>query len=384
MLAKLKGAAQQVVTQNSVVAATREPRKTLSLVRKKKEEITEKGLKGDPFMLAAANGRIDVIKSYLKADDNYPVNAKFGDVEETALHYAAFYGHLNVVKELCSFPCDPFATNKLHENALHVACASGSFEVVDFLTGWVREKPLKTYEERKKHMKYLQARAENRQHQLDAGVPEIDVVESDEEIDPEWEDEHADEAEEALINAETNHRNTPIMRAARKGHLKIIDLLCQQGADVSIANHFSETALTIAINNHHTASAVRLIDAGSDKEHRNKAGWTPLMIAAGNGDVESVKTLVKRGCNVNADTKNGMTALVVARARGCNPTGNPKSDEICQILLDAGALEKEALMEQKVIWAKEEEERRNRPTTAEDRPQTSEQRRREQSKIRVL
>jgi len=136
---------------------------------------------------------------------------------------------------------------------------------------------------------------------------------------------------------------------------------------------------SIAVSKHHTKCAVRLIEGGCDKEHRNRAGWTVLMIAAGNGDVESVATLVKRGCNVNADTNHGMTALVVARARG-----GRKGEEICKILKDAGALEKEALVEQKKIWAIEEEERRNRPQTAEDRPATSEQRRREQSKIRVL
>lgn len=113
-----------------------------------------------------------------------------------------------------------------------------------------------------------------------------------------------------------------------------------------------------------------------DKNHRNKVGWTPLMMAAGNGDFTTVESLVKRGCNVNIDTKNGMTALVVAKARG--------AERIVEFLKSSGALEKEELVKAKIQWAIEEEARRNRPMTAEDRPTTSEQRRREQSTIRVL
>ena len=71
-----------------------------------------------------------------------------------------------------------------------------------------------------------------------------------------------------------------------------------------------------------------------------------------------------------------MTALVIAKSRG--------AEDIVEILKEAGALEKDELVEAKIWWAKEEEERKNRPQTAEDRPMTSEQKRREQNKIRVL
>ena len=71
-----------------------------------------------------------------------------------------------------------------------------------------------------------------------------------------------------------------------------------------------------------------------------------------------------------------MTALVIAKSRG--------ADEIVEVLKEGGALEKDELAEAKIRWAKEEEERKNRPQTAEDRPTTSKQRRRQQNKIRVL
>ena len=63
-----------------------------------------------------------------------------------------------MVKALCEYPCDVFAVSAQHENALHSACAAGHFEVVDFLTTWVREKPLKTYQERKEIHKYAMSK----------------------------------------------------------------------------------------------------------------------------------------------------------------------------------------------------------------------------------
>jgi ankyrin repeat protein len=62
------------------------------------------------------------------------------------------------------------------------------------------------------------------------------VVESDEEVEPEWEEQDADEAQDRIINEESNHQSTPMMRAAKKGHWDVVNLLCQQGADVAKVN----------------------------------------------------------------------------------------------------------------------------------------------------
>jgi hypothetical protein len=55
--------------------------------------------------------------------------------------------------------------------------------------------PLKTFQQRKALEKYQLKRQRHRQEQLDAGIAEIDVQESDEEVEPEWEEEDADKAE---------------------------------------------------------------------------------------------------------------------------------------------------------------------------------------------
>ncbi|GMH77069.1 hypothetical protein TrST_g4088 [Triparma strigata] len=377
MLAKLKAGAKKVVVAQGALTEVKKQMQKPTLVRAKdREKKREKGLRGFPFHLACANNRLDLVKSSLLSDENYDINERFGEVQETPLMFACYNGHLNIVKALCNYPCDVYATSANLENCMHSACVTGRLDIVEFLTSWVREKPLKTFDEREAIRKYQQKRHRHRQEQLDAGIAEIDIQESDEEVEPDWEDDDADKAEERLINQESKHKATPIMRAALKGHLDVVNLLLERGADVSVEDHHKDTALTIAIAKRHVDVGVSLISAGADKDHKNKFGWTPLMLAAGNGDKTTVQTLIMRGCNVNIDTPAGMTALVVAKARG--------AEDVVEVLKAAGALEKKELAEAKIRWAKEEEERRNRPVTAEDRPTTSEQRRREQGKIRVL
>ena len=132
--------------------------------------------------------------------------------------------------------------------------------------------------------------------------------------------------------------------------------------------------MTLAIQKRHTDVGMALIDGGSDKDHVNKVGWTPLMIACGNGDAKTAESLVRRLCKINAFTAKNATALVIARARG--------SDNVVSILKDGGAEEDIEKIKEDLRLEKEREaaERLNK----DSRPQTSEERRRNQAKIRVL
>ena len=68
------------------------------VLKRKKDRVEkkEKGLRGYPFHLACANNRLDLVKGALLSDENYDINEKFGDVEESPLMFACYNGHIEV------------------------------------------------------------------------------------------------------------------------------------------------------------------------------------------------------------------------------------------------------------------------------------------------
>ena len=74
---------------------------SVGLVRKKKEGRKEKGLRGFPFHLACSTNRLDIVKQHPLEDEDYPINDKYGDTEETTLMLACYKGHLDIVRTLC-------------------------------------------------------------------------------------------------------------------------------------------------------------------------------------------------------------------------------------------------------------------------------------------
>lgn len=330
-----------------------------------------------PLHFAATTNDLESLDNKMvnTPDDPYNPDPVYGELQETPLMLACYSGALDAVKKISTFPCDIYKENKNKENCLHYACQQGRAEVVMYLCNFVRQEPLKTYYEKRRIAANAASRKKRREEQLDAGIAEIDLVLSDEEVDPDWTEEDSDKAEDLLVNQRSNSGMSPLMWASKKGSLEIVKYFLDRGAETKFTNDDGETALTLAIQKRYTEVGMALIDGGSDKDHVNKKGWTPLMIASGNGDLKTVSSLVKRLCRVNYFTTKLATALVIAKARGC--------DEVVQILVDGGAeSDIEKIKEDlKAEEARLELERLNKTS---DRPQTSEERRRNQAKIKVL
>ena len=84
--------------------------------------------------------------------------------------------------------------------------------------------------------------------------------------------------------AEKFQKTTALMWAAAEGHIDVVDLLLEAGADVNRQAHV--TSLTERHNADHPTG-----------------GFTALMLAARNGNEAMVRRLVARGANLNL--KNG-------------------------------------------------------------------------------
>ena len=120
---------------------------------------------------------------------------------------------------------------------------------------------------------------------------------------------------------------TPLLAAARAGSVPAVRLLLARGVDVNAAESFQQTtALMWAAAEGHIEVVDLLIEAGADPNRqahitsltqRHNAdhptgGFTALMYAARSGNDELVRRLVQRGANVNLKNGDGASAAMIA------------------------------------------------------------------------
>lgn len=104
---------------------------------------------------------------------------------------------------------------------------------------------------------------------------------------------------------------TPLVYAARAGHIEAARVLLEAGADVNQVTRYGWSPLLAATQNRNYQMGKFLIEHGADVNIANKGGWTPLYLATDNRNLEG----------------------------GDYPTRTPDMDhlEYIKLLLDAGA-----------------------------------------------
>lgn len=143
-----------------------------------------------------------------------------------------------------------------------------------------------------------------------------------------------------------NQSFTPLMVAANRGALDLVNHLISEGANVNAQSEGGFTALILAILSYNEICAIkqvendnsnpsmavikRLLDAGSDVNKVTDGGNTPLQEAALQGNLEIVNLLLAAGADVNFKNEYSETALMVASLKNGNPV-------VVEALIAAGA-----------------------------------------------
>lgn len=128
---------------------------------------------------------------------------------------------------------------------------------------------------------------------------------------------------------EDHENETPLHAAAQAGHVEIVHLLIQAGADTNVMNSRLNTPLMTAIESDQNQVVLYLIKAGAALDFRGEDGMTALHLAAKAGNREAVQMLLDaRKMDVNLQDDGGWTALIWATEH--------KQKEIIELLLERG------------------------------------------------
>uniref|UniRef100_A0A7M4EL82 Kinase D-interacting substrate of 220 kDa n=1 Tax=Crocodylus porosus TaxID=8502 RepID=A0A7M4EL82_CROPO len=243
----------------------------LKTLLEKCKDVDERNENGQtPLMLAAEQGNLEIVQELLKKGAN--CNLEDSD-NWTALISASKEGHVDIVAELLNCNVNLEHRDMGGWTALMWASYKGRTEVAELLlekgsnpniTGLVRPNPGKV-----------------------VGLLEY-------------------------VNFCLQYGTTPLIWAARKGHLECVKYLLQMGADVDQEGANSMTALIVAVKGGYTDSVKEILKRNPNVNLTDKDGNTALMIASKEGHTEIVQDLLDAGTYVNIPDRSGDTVLIGA------------------------------------------------------------------------
>ena len=111
------------------------------------------------------------------------------------------------------------------------------------------------------------------------------------------------------VNIIGEYGTTPLIEAARRGHVQVVEELIRAGANVNVKNKYQWTALHCASYRGHWSVVKRLCAAGADVNLQDQWGRTSLMRAVMWGSDEIVCELIRAGASVNVVTSSEYVGL---------------------------------------------------------------------------
>ncbi|MHC4943207.1 MAG: ankyrin repeat domain-containing protein [Planctomycetota bacterium] len=137
------------------------------------------------------------------------------------------------------------------------------------------------------------------------------------------------EKDPKLLNLRNERDATALHFACDGGHVGIVEMLIEKGADLHALDVDGDTPLHWAAYAGFPDAAALLIEHGADINSRNTNDNTPLHYAALKGKPKAAMLLIEKGADLEAKNYEGETPLIWAALR------NEKA--ICSLLIEKGA-----------------------------------------------
>ncbi|KAF1386995.1 hypothetical protein PFLUV_G00100650 [Perca fluviatilis] len=208
------------------------------------------------------------------------------------VHKAASVGDLAKLKQLAK-KNDINQLDKENRTALHIACAIGHVEVVQFLVESKAKLNLCDNQNRSALMKAVQC-----QHERCVSI----LVEN--------------HAEPNLVDI---NGNTALHLAANIPSISTTVLLLEHGADINAQNKEGFTPLTVSVREDHIEMAEFLLKEGASVNFMDQSQRSPLMIAAGNGQISMLRLLLRFDADITLKDTKGWSADDYAVMNGHHP-----------------------------------------------------------------
>jgi len=118
------------------------------------------------------------------------------------------------------------------------------------------------------------------------------------------------------LRDDENDGETGLYHACKNGHIHIVELLLQSGADVDTGDYNRVSPLIIATQMNRMDIAEMLMAAGANLDIRSSYGTAAIHIAAQYNRSEIAKDLIEHRANINLKTSDGETAVFIALETG--------------------------------------------------------------------
>ena len=107
---------------------------------------------------------------------------------------------------------------------------------------------------------------------------------------------------------------TPLLNAAKDGHLELASLLLDYGADPNAIGEYRQTTLEMAVSTNNYELVKLLLDRGAKVNAKDRASWESLQGALiyNKNDQAILKLLMERGAKLEQRNAEGQTPLMAA------------------------------------------------------------------------